>query len=154
MGTGLMTLWCGAKHYNPDPDCLGRIICKLNKSVFLTVFCYNMTVLPRLRQDALHRARRMGRHITCPSLLFCLKANSPFPAQLQHKVILLVQVCEVLEFPLIFIRVLQQRGVNKVSHLPSLIDIKSPEALASVKFCINYIPIHTCELLFPMTIQM
>ena len=87
------------------------------------------------------------------TLLCCLKSNLAVSPQLETEVATLVQVCEGLEFPLIFIRVLQQRGVNKVSHLPSLIDIKSPEALASVKFCINYIPIHTCELLFPMTIQ-
>lgn len=56
--------------------------------------------------------------------------------------ILLVQIGQLLKFILGFFRILHQSGVNQVTHLFTFIDIKSPEALAAVKFCINDIPFH------------
>ena len=76
-------------------------------------------------------------------LLLCLKAHSAFPAKLQHKVKPLVQVCQLLEFLPGVLRVLHQRSINQIPDLSSLIDVKSLEALASVKPCINDMPIHS-----------
>ena len=75
-------------------------------------------------------------------LLLCLKAHSAFPAKLQHKVKPLVQVCKLLEFLPGVLRVLHQRCINQISDLSSLVDVKSLEALASIEFCVDYVPIH------------
>ena len=75
-------------------------------------------------------------------LLLSLKAHSAFPAKLQHKVKPLVQVCQLLEFLPGVLRVLHQRSINQITDLPSLVDVKSLEAFASIVSCIDYMPIH------------
>ena len=75
-------------------------------------------------------------------LLLSLKAHSAFSAKLQYKVKPLVQVCKLLEFLPGVLRVLHQRCINQISDLSSLVDVKSPEAFASIILCIDDMPIH------------
>ena len=84
-----------------------------------------------------------SHHWSARYLLLCLKAHSAFPAKLQYKVKPLVQVCKLLEFLPGVLRVLHQRSINQISDLPSLVDVKSLEALASIEFCIDDVPIHS-----------
>jgi len=70
---------------------------------------------------------------------FCLEAYPTLSPQLENEVAVPVQVCKPLKLcPGIF-RVLYQGGIDKVSHLPALVDVKSPEAPASVVLCISQI---------------
>ena len=82
----------------------------------------------------------VGLPVTFCSL--CLEAYPTLSPQLENEVAVPVQVCKPLKLcPGIF-RVLYQGGIDKVSHLPTLVDVKSPEALASVVLCISQIKVH------------
>lgn len=71
-----------------------------------------------------------------------LETDLALSSQLENKVTLLVQVCQFLEFLPFFLCVLQKCGINQVAHLSALIDVKSPKALATIKFSIYDVPFH------------
>ena len=82
----------------------------------------------------------VGLPVTFCSL--CLEAYPTLSPQLENEVAVPVQVCQLLKLcPGIF-RVLYQGGIDKVSHLPTLVDVKSPEAPASIVLCISQIIFH------------
>ena len=88
-----------------------------------------------------HQKKNCGQMVGLPVTFcsLCLEAYPTLSSQLKHAVAVPVQVCTPLKLcPGIF-RVLYQGGIDKVSHLPTLVDVKSPEAPASVVLCISQI---------------
>ena len=88
-----------------------------------------------------HKKKNYGQMVGLPVTFcsLCLEAYPTLSSQLENEVAVPVQVCKPLKLcPGIF-RVLYQGGIDKVSHLPTLVDVKSPEAPASIVLCISQI---------------
>ena len=88
-----------------------------------------------------HQKKNCGQMVGLPVTVssLCLEAYPTLSPQLENEVAVPVQVCKPLKLcPGIF-RVLYQGGIDKVSHLLTLVDVKSPEAPASIVLCISQI---------------